>query len=112
MYHFQYDFGGKEIDSLEFGLMSERDSLSKIFTITNPNPVTVSHMISHQDHMQVTWSSPQVSVTSLQVNDNSNLPYVAVHLLSLPPQPKEILADGLKKGRRPPVSVTDVCQCL
>lgn len=38
----QHDFGGKEIDALEFGLMSDRDSHAKVFSITNPNPVQVS----------------------------------------------------------------------
>ena len=71
-----------------------------------------SHDLAPRSHAGHMIHPSQVSVTSLQVNDNSNLPYVAVHLLSLPPQPKEILADGLKKGRRPPVSVTDVCECL
>ena len=39
---FQYDFGGKDVDALEFGLMTDRDSASKVFTIKNPNPVQVS----------------------------------------------------------------------
>ena len=48
----------------------------------------------------------QISVTSIQVNENSNLPNVAVHLLSLPPQPRHLdtLPNGARKGRRPPVS--------
>ena len=48
----------------------------------------------------------QISVTSIQVDKNSNLPYVAVHLLSLPLQPKkeEVINEGWTKGRRPPVN--------
>ena len=42
VFWFQYNFGGKEVDALEFGLMSERDSLSKVFSIRNPNPIRVS----------------------------------------------------------------------
>ena len=51
----------------------------------------------------------QVSLTSIQVHEKSNIPYTSVHLVSIPPQipinKKDMIgSDGLKKGRRPPVN--------
>lgn len=83
-----YDFGGSDVDAIEFGLLSDHDTAFKMFTISNPNPV-------------------RVSLTSIQVHEKSNIPYTSVHLVSIPPQipinKKDMIgSDGLKKGRRPP----------